>query len=75
LIYIDIQKLMGFLFARAEHWATNSTKVPRGYSAALKPPRFYDTIARLVGSRCGGDLQSSAEVAKLVDALDLGSSV
>ena len=41
----------------------------------LKQPTFYDTIARLVGTRFGKPNVACAEVAKLVDALDLGSSV
>ena len=49
--------------------------VPWAGPVPLKQPTFCDTIARLVRARCGGCLRSYAEVAKLVDALDLGSSV
>ena len=41
----------------------------------LKRHTFCDNIARLVGMPCRGRVGSRAEVAELVDALDLGSSV
>ena len=41
----------------------------------LKPHTFCDNIPRLVGMPYRGRLGSRAEVAELVDALDLGSSV
>ena len=63
---------LALLLARGQ---TPLAEVPTQGFIPLKPPGFYDTIARLVGSRCGGVWLSCAEVAKLVDALDLGSSV
>ena len=54
---------------------TSVAEVPTQGAIPLKQPGFCDTIARLVGTRCGGVWLSCAEVAKLVDALDLGSSV
>ena len=41
----------------------------------LKPHTIYDNIARLVGSPIAVFPAFCAEVAELVDALDLGSSI
>ena len=56
-------------------WSKKALPTGRSRLKSLKTLVFYDKIARLVGGPVTVFPAFCAEVAELVDALDLGSSV